>query len=494
MSADRPKILLADDSVTIRKVVELTFADEGIDVVSVADGDAAMIAFVADEPDLVIADVNMPGVGGYKICEIIKGEDETRHIPVILLTGSFEPFDPGEASRVGANFYFTKPFQSIRELVEKVTDLLDTNAFEPSSFPETEDIDDLYKSSFADTLKIPANETASDIQLIRIEDDDNSAEIEIKSPENGEITETFPESLTVADLGFEGMNEEVAIYSIADVPRVKTDEHDHAEVENGESAEIFPENLTVADLGFEGMDDEIPEHKLEKTDDPVESSETAEIFPEKLTVADLGYEGMDDELPAHNLERTDDDEPDEVIANEAPMTSNPFSMPVDLGDASMDDEMIETSRPDGSEPEEDIHFRDFEPPPFAAVSEGAADPFASPVTTDDTMAKYNWADETEGVIEQIPAFDPNSTLLRIEFADTEHEEVSEQPKQIEQEVEEPTPIEKKPDAISPEIIEMIAQRVIDKLSDQVVREVALEAVPRITENLIREALDHETKK
>ncbi|MGB5013301.1 MAG: response regulator, partial [Pyrinomonadaceae bacterium] len=162
MSVDRPKILLADDSVTIRKVVELTFADEGIDVVTVPDGDAAMIAFVADEPDLVIADVNMPGVDGYKICEIIKEDDTTRHIPVILLTGSFEPFDPGEASRVGANFYFTKPFQSIRELVEKVTDLLDANAFETASVPETEDIDDLYKDSFAETLEIPANETASE--------------------------------------------------------------------------------------------------------------------------------------------------------------------------------------------------------------------------------------------------------------------------------------------------------------------------------------------
>jgi len=494
MSADRPKILLADDSVTIRKVVELTFADEGIDVVSVADGDAAMIAFVADEPDLVIADVNMPGVGGYKICEIIKGEDETRHIPVILLTGSFEPFDPGEASRVGANFYFTKPFQSIRDLVEKVTDLLDTNAFEPANFPETEDIDELYKSSFADTLKIPANDTSADIQLIRIEDDEESIENEIESSENVEFADTFPESRTAANLGFEGVNEEVAIYSIADVPRANTDDQGRAEAESGIPAEIFRENLTVADLGFEGMDGETAGHDLERMVDPVESDETADIFPENLTVADLGYEGMDDELPAHNLERISDDEPDEVIETEAPIASDPFSVPVDLGDASMDDEMIETSRPD--DPEEDIHFRDtreFEPPPFATLSESAADPFASPVTTDDTMAKYNWADEPQGVIEQIPAFDPNSTLLKIEFADTEQEEVSEEPESIEQD-EEPTPIEKKPDAISPEMIEMIAQRVIDKLSDQVVREVALEAVPRITENLIREALDHESKR
>ena len=119
------RLLLADDSTTIQKVVNLTFADEGIEVVAVGDGDAAMQKFVEATPDLVMADVNMPGLDGYRLCEMIKQDDETRAIPVILLVGSFEPFDENEARRVGADDFLTKPFQSIRQLVNKVSDLLD---------------------------------------------------------------------------------------------------------------------------------------------------------------------------------------------------------------------------------------------------------------------------------------------------------------------------------------------------------------------------------
>jgi CheY-like chemotaxis protein len=115
------KLLLADDSITIQKVVNLTFADEGIEVTAVGDGNTAMEKFVETVPDLVMVDVNMPGYNGYKICEMIKQNEETRHIPVILLVGSFEPFNEEEARRVGADDYLTKPFQSIRQLVTKVT-------------------------------------------------------------------------------------------------------------------------------------------------------------------------------------------------------------------------------------------------------------------------------------------------------------------------------------------------------------------------------------
>jgi DNA-binding response OmpR family regulator len=119
------KLLLADDSITIQKVVNLTFADEGIEVISVGDGDSAMRKFDDDfMPDLVMADVNMPGLSGYEVCRIIKATEETQHIPVILLVGSFEPFDEAAAKDAGADDFLTKPFQSIRQLVNKVTDLL----------------------------------------------------------------------------------------------------------------------------------------------------------------------------------------------------------------------------------------------------------------------------------------------------------------------------------------------------------------------------------
>ena len=71
-------------------------------------------------PDIVLADVFMPEMNGYEVCEYIKQNDKFKHIPVMLLVGSFEPFDEEEARRVGANDTLTKPFQSIRRLIEKV--------------------------------------------------------------------------------------------------------------------------------------------------------------------------------------------------------------------------------------------------------------------------------------------------------------------------------------------------------------------------------------
>jgi CheY-like chemotaxis protein len=114
------KLLLADDSITIQKVVDLTFADEGVSVVCVNNGRDAIERLKEFAPDVVLADVFMPQVNGYEVCEYIKQNDKLKHIPVMLLVGSFEPFDEEEARRVGANDTLTKPFQSIRRLIEKV--------------------------------------------------------------------------------------------------------------------------------------------------------------------------------------------------------------------------------------------------------------------------------------------------------------------------------------------------------------------------------------
>lgn len=118
------KLLLADDSITIQKVVNLTFADEGLDVTTVGNGDLAVEKIEEIAPDIVLADIHMPGLNGYEVCEFVKRNQRFRHIPVMLLVGSFEPFDEAEARRVGADDYLTKPFQSIRTLVSKVASLL----------------------------------------------------------------------------------------------------------------------------------------------------------------------------------------------------------------------------------------------------------------------------------------------------------------------------------------------------------------------------------
>ena len=114
------KLLLADDSATIQKVIDLTFADEGVQVVAVGNGQDAVDQLLEVEPDIVLADVFMPGRSGYEVCEYVKTNEKLKHIPVMLLVGSFEPFDEAEARRVGADDILTKPFQSIRRLIDRV--------------------------------------------------------------------------------------------------------------------------------------------------------------------------------------------------------------------------------------------------------------------------------------------------------------------------------------------------------------------------------------
>src|SRR5262245_1907864 len=126
------RILLADDSITIQKVVNLTFADEGIEVVSVSNGDQAERRLGEIKPDLVLADIFMPGKNGYELCEAIKRDSQFRTVPVVLLVGAFEPFDQAEARRVHADAHLTKPFES-RTLVETVRRLISTRAASPAA-------------------------------------------------------------------------------------------------------------------------------------------------------------------------------------------------------------------------------------------------------------------------------------------------------------------------------------------------------------------------
>jgi DNA-binding response OmpR family regulator len=114
-------ILLADDSVTVRRVVELTFGGTDIRVESVGSGAAALDRFYAGRPDLVLADVTMPPPTGYDLCRQIKSADRT--VPVLLLRGAFESFDEERARECGADGHVVKPFES-ENLIARVNDLL----------------------------------------------------------------------------------------------------------------------------------------------------------------------------------------------------------------------------------------------------------------------------------------------------------------------------------------------------------------------------------
>jgi CheY-like chemotaxis protein len=115
------KLLLADDSITIQKVVSLTFAEEDYDVICVGNGEIAIEKIKELHPDVVLADIFMPRQTGYEVCEFVKSDPDFQNIPVLLLVGTFEPFDKQEAARVGADGYLTKPFETT-VLVQLVND------------------------------------------------------------------------------------------------------------------------------------------------------------------------------------------------------------------------------------------------------------------------------------------------------------------------------------------------------------------------------------
>ena len=118
------KILVADDNSNIQKMVGLALKDQGIEVVAVGNGEAAVRKISDIRPDLVLADVFMPVRNGYEVCEYVKTDSTLAHIPVILLVGAFDPLDEQEAQRVGADGVLKKPFVPPDPLISMVKSAL----------------------------------------------------------------------------------------------------------------------------------------------------------------------------------------------------------------------------------------------------------------------------------------------------------------------------------------------------------------------------------
>lgn len=116
-------LLLADDSVTIQRVIELTFAHEDVRVVAVADGKRAIEFISVERPDIVVADVGVGEVDGYGIVAHMKKSAALRDIPVLLLAGAFEPVDESRVRASGCDGILIKPFEP-QQLVGRVKELL----------------------------------------------------------------------------------------------------------------------------------------------------------------------------------------------------------------------------------------------------------------------------------------------------------------------------------------------------------------------------------
>jgi two-component system alkaline phosphatase synthesis response regulator PhoP len=127
MRVSKGRILVVDDEVYIVHILDFSLGMEGYEVVTALDGEQALEKVAQQKPDLIVLDIMMPKLDGYETCKVLKSREETRDIPVILLSAKGRNVDQKTGFEVGADDYITKPF-SPRKLVERINAILGQNS------------------------------------------------------------------------------------------------------------------------------------------------------------------------------------------------------------------------------------------------------------------------------------------------------------------------------------------------------------------------------
>lgn len=431
------KLLLADDSVTVQKVVNLAFESEDIEIITADDGMTALEKIAEFSPDLVMADINMPGADGYQICERIKQDESTKHIPVLLLVGSFEPFSEEKAERVGAEGFLKKPFQSIGMLINRVTELLDMNK-------ETESASSADDFSEADTKPLPAyesSETPESETVYSMNDNWNETEMDDEMIETergadysfGDETSKY-ETTTEIDVGAEAENVET-VYELADeqgdyssaAPFIPT------ETETGETSGESYTNRTDSYEDYSAY---------RQTEENVDSSESE--ASSVLELDDFQLLELPSLVPFDKTFSTD--KPTDTDSASAVSQTQPAQAETDFSDYAETTAEDSYSMPQTTESTE---------------TEAAAD-FDSLENQPETIGIY-YSPE--------PEFETDTEITK-DFSDNEKEEVS-VPQPEESAAEETKQEIEKSDAdklvvhyFPPEVIDEIAERVVAKLAEK----------------------------
>ncbi len=124
---EKKKILVVDDESHIVKMVESRLQANGYEVISAADGDEGLKLARSESPDLIILDLMLPKLDGYKICRMLKFDEKYRHIPVIMFSARAQETDRKLGMETGADAYIVKPFKS-EEMLAKIRELLREDA------------------------------------------------------------------------------------------------------------------------------------------------------------------------------------------------------------------------------------------------------------------------------------------------------------------------------------------------------------------------------
>jgi len=473
------KLLLADDSVTIQKVVALTFTDEGLEVVTASDGQQALEKLDEFTPDIVLADVYMPRLSGYQLCEHIRRTERLSHIPVMLLVGSFEPFDEAEARRVGADDYLTKPFQSIRTLIGKVRNLLSGGGADraeaatqrlvppPEAEQENRPDSDFLERSTADTAPLPDVQEEAEHHTTVPSREISFADLSM----DDEMIETTPAS----DYSSAGQARQTVQYSAADL---KDAGIQHAGVES-ESATPQPETVgTYATATAQASE---PQHGSVVAQTQTAPPAASTIASSDDALLDLG----DIESPSAAATEADDffldlfdDSPQPAPTAAAEPLAETFAPTPESSEASVFEEASQAQAQEFVEGQ--VVDADA---PTAPIEEEAAT-FSEPqaATEEASTQQSHPSNLNTAPTERLPDDYHIKGTGAAPFTEASHE----------------TPVtgsSAQPtgkitlDQLSPEVIDAIARRAVEQLSERVVEQIAWEVVPQLAELLIKRKLD-----
>jgi CheY-like chemotaxis protein len=434
------KLLVVDDSPYYQTVLGLTFADEGMEVATAGDSDEAAEKLEQSTPDLVLASVSIPGMGGYELCRSIKQSERFGHIPVMLLVGLHETFDQAEARRAGVDDVVTKPFQSIRQLVGRVGTLLGGKGGNAEEASRERSMLGLDRPDGVAT-------TAPDTETM--------AESNVKVfVEAASITEHEP---------IEPAVEAASGSCAADVALQTADTQQLEPVQGSDSFAMASAEAVHSQANV--LPEPVRETQIQYAQDDTDEMEAAiTVVEEPTSPPDAGTEQQHPSAAAPAMEET-------FERQTAPLQTRSASNEglLDLGDLGG-----RTQLHASADLILDLEFEEPASAPVAAVlvSQSAEVAVALPA---ETIAAEPAHDEQAAVELQeweIIAAAPAEAAPTARDAEPESSHESDL-------------------GLSPEVIDAIARRAVEHLSEKVVREIAWEVVPELAELLIKQKLADE---
>lgn len=485
------KLLLADDSVTIQKVIGITFVNEDYTLAVADNGDAALEKARSDRPDLILADVFMPGKNGYELCAAVKADPSLAGVPVLLLTGTFEPFDEAKAQACGADGWIAKPFES-QTLITRVKDLLDKAWAAPAA---------------------PVVETVPE-----------SAPVAASVPEAPPVSAPGP--VVEADIWTELADSETtpavapaaaAASQEVDFSAIFTDDVEGSPAPPAaEDAEDVWSDVSLVEEDLAPVADEVapsaslPENVWAEMDESVSPAASEAVVPEEP--APLAEEDEVMELVDEDILPLDDED----ILDSGPTAEPPA---VDDFVFVSDDVAADFAGGDELPPltEDIFSFEDEPAAPVAAVESEVVTEFVPEADKDEVVfsaeaPEFEAEDPTElESFQEDDALIPEAEMPAVEFAEeipiaTEAfaataAELPEEPVAEAPAIEVPAPVAAAiaADAVEEEvrglseadlaaIVERVAGTVIERLAGTILKKIAWEVVPDLAESLIREEL------